>query len=315
MKNYLPLLIFLISIVSGVHASTPETHIFYYNNKKREVKRKRATHYYCVVRNDSTGLFDLKSYTMGGILKWECGCIVEDMNLIKWSKFDKKSKDAIKQLAPIGVILDGTYRQYFQNGSLVCEKTYDQGLEMSFKKFYVNGQVMIEKLYADGYLKSYKVFYPNLVPKLFRLYKNGREICFYSYYENGQVKIHREYNNGAISLYSEYDEKGKVLKKVDQLPRYINGTIADAHRFITRSVRYPLDAQENHMSGDVVVIADIDKEGNIKGTRVVKGVYPSLNEEACRVVKLLKFYPAEANNIKVDSELRFLIRFKLQDSI
>ncbi|QZT36589.1 TonB family protein [Halosquirtibacter xylanolyticus] len=315
MKKSLPLLIFLITMVLGVHASTPDTQIFYYNKKNREVKRKRATHYYRVVRNDSLGVYDLKSYTMAGILKWECTCLAESMDIIRWGKFNKKSKDVIKQLVPMGLVLHGKYRQYFQNGSLVCEKTYDNGLEMTFRKFYVNGQVMIEKLYADGYMKSYKVFYPNLVPKLFRLYEEGREVSFYSYYENGQVKIHREYNNGDIMLYSEYDEHGKVLKKVDQLPQYINGTIADAHRFIARSIRYPSDAQEGHVTGDVVVIADIDSSGDVKGTRIVRGVFPSLNDEACRVVKLLKFVPAESNNKKVDSELRFLIRFTLSNTI
>lgn len=315
MKKFLPLVIFLISVVGSVNASTPSTQIYYYNKKNKEVRRKRANHYYRVERKDSTGVYELKSFTMGGILKWECTCVVDNESDIRWGKFNKKSKDIIKQKIPLGLSLQGKYKQYFQNGDVVCEKEYDNDLEMSFRKFYVNGQVMIEKLYADGFIKSYKVFYPNLVPKLFRLYENGREISFYSYYENGKVRIHREYNNGAISLYSEYDENGKVLKQVDSLPQYINGTIADAHRFISRSIEYPEDAQSNRISGDVVVIADIDKFGKVVGTRVVKSVFPSIDEEACRVVRLLKFTPASANNQHVDSELRFLIRFKLNHNI
>ncbi|QZE14507.1 TonB family protein [Halosquirtibacter laminarini] len=315
MKKFLPLSIFLICVVSSVFASPFDTHIFYYNKRNKEVKRKRATHYYRVQKDDSTSVYSLKSFSMVGILQWECECLALDPDNIQWGKFNKKSKDIIKQKMPRGMVLHGRYRQYFHNGALVCEKDYDNGIELSFKKFYVNGQVMMEKKYHDGFLKYYKVFYPNLVPKLFRIYDKGKEISFYSYYENGKVRIHREFNNGVVVMYSEHDENGNLVKQLDQLPRYIHGDLNDAHRFITRSIVYPSDAQRKDITGDVIVIVDIDTNGDVFNTRIVKGVCSSIDDEASRVVKLLKFHPAKSNNKTVESELRFLIRFTLDKKV
>ena len=59
--------------------------------------------------------------------------------------------------------------------------------------------------------------------------------------------------------------------------------------FIYQHLRYPDTALEVGAEGIVWVEYDIDFKGNVVATRVVQGIGHGCDEEACRVVRLLKF--------------------------
>lgn len=60
-------------------------------------------------------------------------------------------------------------------------------------------------------------------------------------------------------------------------------------RFIYAQLRYPKEALEAGVEGTVYIEYDIDYQGNVVAARVIQGIGHGCDEEACRVVKMLKF--------------------------
>jgi len=60
-------------------------------------------------------------------------------------------------------------------------------------------------------------------------------------------------------------------------------------KFIYGQLRYPAEALEVGVEGTVFVECGIDHKGNVVTTRVLQGLGHGCDEEACRVLMLLKF--------------------------
>jgi len=58
-------------------------------------------------------------------------------------------------------------------------------------------------------------------------------------------------------------------------------------KFLNKAIRYPAVAQENGIQGKVIVNFVIDKDGSVSNARIARGVYPSIDKEALRVVMSL----------------------------
>ncbi len=82
--------------------------------------------------------------------------------------------------------------------------------------------------------------------------------------------------------------KEKKDKHFIKKPIYKGGRTA-FNAFIKANLKYPLDALENKIEGTVLVRYDIDYKGSVTGAKVLKGIGYGCDEEAMRVVKLLKF--------------------------
>ena len=77
------------------------------------------------------------------------------------------------------------------------------------------------------------------------------------------------------------------------MPEFPGGETA-MYKFISENIRYPKEAMENAVQGRVFVMFVINEDGSISNLEVVKGVSPSLDAEALRVVGLMpKWKPAE----------------------
>ena len=69
------------------------------------------------------------------------------------------------------------------------------------------------------------------------------------------------------------------------MPSFKNGDAA-LFAFIHDNIQYPQDALQEKRSGRIQILAIIDEKGNVSGVSVLRGVYPSLDSEAVRVIKL-----------------------------
>jgi TonB family protein len=82
-------------------------------------------------------------------------------------------------------------------------------------------------------------------------------------------------------------EKGKqVFFIVEEMPEFPGGESA-LRKFIAETVKYPVEAQKNKIQGKVYVTFVVDSEGNVTDSKIARGVDPSLDMEALRVVGLL----------------------------
>jgi protein TonB len=59
--------------------------------------------------------------------------------------------------------------------------------------------------------------------------------------------------------------------------------------FVKQHLRYPQEAVRNRVEGLVIVKADVDISGKVIDTKVKHGIGHGCDEEAMRVVKLMKF--------------------------
>ena len=82
-------------------------------------------------------------------------------------------------------------------------------------------------------------------------------------------------------------------------------------KFIAENLVYPDDAAAAGIEGVVVVGYDVDDTGKITSTKIVKSLFPSCDEEAMRVVNLLKYLPVFNHGIRVVSHFKTNIHFKL----
>ena len=73
---------------------------------------------------------------------------------------------------------------------------------------------------------------------------------------------------------------------VDEMPQFPGG-IAAFMEYLMQNIRYPEDALEVCTQGRVIVQFVVGKDGSISDAHVVKGVYPSLDEEALRVINAM----------------------------
>jgi TonB family protein len=88
-----------------------------------------------------------------------------------------------------------------------------------------------------------------------------------------------------IALNKPFENNDTIGYKAPQLPMDNESVF----RFIAREVQYPVYAKENGIMGRVVLTFNINKEGIIENIAVKKSAHVSLDKEAVRVIKKLKF--------------------------
>jgi TonB family protein len=94
------------------------------------------------------------------------------------------------------------------------------------------------------------------------------------------------------------------------LPKYIGGT-AVFREFINANLRYPQAALEANVEGAVIVEYDILDTGEVRNQRVLKGLGHGCDEEAMRLVGLLRFEKVKNRGVRVKMTTKTTINFRL----
>lgn len=107
-------------------------------------------------------------------------------------------------------------------------------------------------------------------------------------------------------------EEDKVFDIVEQQPLFPGGQSA-LMQFLHDNMKYPVVAQENGVQGRVTVQFVVEKDGSITDVHVLRGVDPSLDKEAVRVVKSMpRWTPGKQNGTTVRVNYRLPVLFRLQ---
>lgn len=123
-------------------------------------------------------------------------------------------------------------------------------------------------------------------------------------------------NEAAVSIGSEETktEEKEVYTACDKQAEYPGG-FAELMKWLSYNIKYPKDAQKDEIQGRVIVKFVINKDGSVSDATILKGVAPSLDKEALRVVSAMpKWIPGEANGKIVASWFNLPIAFKLGKS-
>lgn len=108
------------------------------------------------------------------------------------------------------------------------------------------------------------------------------------------------------------ETKEETLMVVDVMPQYPGGD-HELLKFIAQSIKYPMEAQEAGMQGRVICSFVVDKKGNIVEPKVIRGIDPSLDAEALRVIGMMpRWTPGRQDGKAVRVLYTVPITFRLQ---
>lgn len=107
--------------------------------------------------------------------------------------------------------------------------------------------------------------------------------------------------------------ENKIFEVVEQQASFPGGEAA-LFRYLNDNLKYPAVAQENGVQGRVTVSFVVERDGSITDLKVERGVDPSLDREALRVVKGMPHWiPGKQNGNTVRSRFRLPVTFRLSN--
>jgi TonB family protein len=106
---------------------------------------------------------------------------------------------------------------------------------------------------------------------------------------------------------------GKDFKITSREGGYIDGDYT-LFQFIAGNINYPISALERRLQGTVYVSAHIDPSGKTKEVKILRGVQIEMDNEAVRVISLIKkWLPAIQDGKVIESEITVPVKFQIKD--
>ena len=110
----------------------------------------------------------------------------------------------------------------------------------------------------------------------------------------------------------EEEAAQQIFTVVEKQPEFPGGT-AQLFKFFGKPIKYPVIAQENGIQGRVVCSFVVNRDGSIVDIQVMRGVDPSLDKEAIRVIsEMPKWKPGEQRGKPVRVRFILPVQFRLQ---
>jgi TonB family protein len=105
------------------------------------------------------------------------------------------------------------------------------------------------------------------------------------------------------------NKEGEFIKTA-----YYKGGEKALSNFIYSNLKYPKEAFENKIEGVIVCKTTISHSGHVTEVKIIKELGFGCDEEAIRVIKMLKFeVPKNQKGLKVTFHKDFKIQFKMQN--
>ena len=110
----------------------------------------------------------------------------------------------------------------------------------------------------------------------------------------------------------EEESAQQIFTVVEKYPEFPGGT-PELMKFLSKNIKYPVIAQENGIQGRVVCSFVVNRDGSIVDIQVMRGVDPSLDKEAVRVIGTMpKWKPGEQRGKPVRVRFILPVQFRLQ---
>ena len=88
----------------------------------------------------------------------------------------------------------------------------------------------------------------------------------------------------AVVEEEEVEEEAIPFQLVEEKPKFQGGDANDFTRWVNSRLQYPEIAKENGVQGRVTLQFTVNADGSVANVKVLRGVDPSLDQEAVRVV-------------------------------
>ncbi|MFH1936677.1 MAG: energy transducer TonB, partial [Bacteroidota bacterium] len=147
------------------------------------------------------------------------------------------------------------------------------------------------------------------------LVKEGVWIYYLS--DNGSLDRDETFRNNEIVDIRYWDEETDTfitdVFTVTELGAEFEGGDEALHKFLVSEMLYPEEAKEKGEQGRIFVNFIVMEDGSLKRIRIIHGAFPSLSNEALRVVRMSdgKWKPAMHKGVPVKVSYNLPIMFKL----
>ena len=116
-----------------------------------------------------------------------------------------------------------------------------------------------------------------------------------------------------VAVEEENLEDDQPFVKVEQMPSFMGGDLMTFRNWVQSKVRFPQIAQENNISGRVLLMFVIERDGSLTNIQVLQTPDSSLSDEAIRVLKTSpKWTPGRQRNQSVRVKYTLPIDFRIQ---
>ncbi|MBS6458951.1 MAG: energy transducer TonB [Alistipes sp.] len=117
-----------------------------------------------------------------------------------------------------------------------------------------------------------------------------------------------------VAVQEEEIEEEQIFYKVETMPSFMGGDLTTFRNWVQGKVKYPQLAQENNISGRVLLMFVVEKDGSLTNIEVLQTPDSSLSEEAIRVLKTSpKWEPGKQRNQSVRVKYTLPIDFRIQN--
>ena len=158
----------------------------------------------------------------------------------------------------------------------------------------------------------------------FKAFKNAKMIVIWK--KDGKmmgvpVAVNKENNsNMKIVMDREWlnppadDPDNPVFEVVEQMPEFPDGGMSGLMQFLSKNIRYPVNAQKNGTQGRVTVQFVVNADGSISNIGIIRGVDPELDGEAVRVISTMpNWKPGMQKGKAVRVKYTVPVMFRLSD--
>lgn len=109
------------------------------------------------------------------------------------------------------------------------------------------------------------------------------------------------------------EEEAIPFQLVEEKPSFMGGDANDFSKWVNKRLVYPEIAKENGVQGRVTLQFTVEKDGSVTKVKVLRGVDPSLDKEAVRVVSMSpKWSPGKQRDRAVPVTYTFPVYFQLR---
>lgn len=110
----------------------------------------------------------------------------------------------------------------------------------------------------------------------------------------------------------EVVEDNTVFEFLEEMPEFPGGQAA-MMKWLGENVKYPTIASENNIQGRVMVSFIVERDGSVSDVKILRGVDPSLDKEAMRLVSSMpKWKPGMQTGKPVRARFNIPVTFKLR---
>lgn len=152
---------------------------------------------------------------------------------------------------------------------------------------------------------------PPAVTDVLEIVENNQEITNEVKIENTEADANTQIQAPVEVQQEEENEEIVNFYVIEEKPEFPGGNDA-MMVWVNKNVKYPEIAKENGVQGKVFIQFVIGKDGKVSDVQVIRGVDPSLDKEAVRVIQSMPAWkPGKQRGKPVKVSFQLPINFKL----